>query len=162
MYFLHITLSLNLQRCIQCNNNAPNCETMGLDGPGVNNTDYILYVGTNPGGSCFFGGVLAFANLCQMESTLDRWGWASSFVLTSNSYNYSRYAGNTVVYALNSMRQSQMPLRTLQVLLFPNSTVNHVIIITNSVNYFNCVYSGTSEIRTPRDLTKASLFRRCP
>ena len=24
------------------------------------------------------------------------------------------------------------------------------------------VYSGTSEIRTPRDLAKVSLFRRCP
>ena len=72
MYFLHIAPFLNLQRCVQCNNNAPNCETMGLDGPGVNNTDYILYVGTNPGSSCAFGGVLAFANLCQMESTLDR------------------------------------------------------------------------------------------
>ena len=25
-----------------------------------------------------------------------------------------------------------------------------------------CMYSGTSEIRTPRDLAKVSLFRRCP
>ena len=25
-----------------------------------------------------------------------------------------------------------------------------------------CIYSGTSEIRTPRDLAKVSLFRRCP
>ena len=69
--FLHIALLLILQRCVQCNNNAPNCETMGLDGPGVNNTDYILYVGANSGFPCG-GSVLAFANLCQMESTLDR------------------------------------------------------------------------------------------
>ena len=61
-----------LQRCVQCNNNAPNCETIGSDGPGVNNTDYILYVGTDPGGSCTSQGVLAFANICQMEATLDR------------------------------------------------------------------------------------------
>ena len=64
---------LILQRCVQCNGNAPNCETIGSDGPGVNNTDYILYVGTNPASPCSAnGGVLAFANLCQMEAALDR------------------------------------------------------------------------------------------
>ena len=67
-----LIVPLILQRCVQCNNNAPNCQTVGTDGPGVNNADYILYVGADPGGSCTTTGVLAFANLCQMESTLDR------------------------------------------------------------------------------------------
>ena len=39
-----------------------------------------------------------------------------------------------------------------------------VIICTKSTSYqpHTHIYSGTSEIRTPRDLAKMSLFRRCP
>ena len=65
---------LHLQHCDQCNGNASNCKTIGSDGPGVNSADYILYVGANPASSCASGAVLAIANLCQMESTLDRLG----------------------------------------------------------------------------------------
>ena len=69
---IYAALLFILQRCVQCSGSSATCETVGSDGPGVNDADYILYVGTNTGGSCTTNGVLAFANLCQMETTMDR------------------------------------------------------------------------------------------
>ena len=55
---------------MQCNGNQTSeCETVGVDGPGVNNTDFIIYVGTV---ACDNLNVVATAEICQLESSLDR------------------------------------------------------------------------------------------
>ena len=62
-----------MQACSQCNGNGSGtCETIGSDGPGVNNTDFVLYVSSiNPPVGCS-GNTIAFAGACQMEAQYDR------------------------------------------------------------------------------------------
>jgi leishmanolysin-like peptidase len=68
----------DLKACVQCNGNGNNCQTVGTDGTGVSNADFILYVSAITGGSCSSTNsnsapsTVAFAQSCQMESSLDR------------------------------------------------------------------------------------------
>ena len=65
-------LSSHSQALIQCNGNSSSgCETVGVDGFGVNNTDFILYVGAV---ACTGSNrnSLGFGTACQLESSLDR------------------------------------------------------------------------------------------
>ena len=74
------------QACVQCNNNpnadsftAANCETVGTDGPGVSDTDFLLYVTAMNIESCATGSnrespsTIAFAAACAMEAEFDRY-----------------------------------------------------------------------------------------
>ena len=69
-----------LQRCRQCNGNTvfnfdANCEEIGSDGNGVDNT-FSLYISATTSGSCPVsvgsGSTLAFAGTCEMEDDFDR------------------------------------------------------------------------------------------
>ncbi len=69
-----IALYCSLQRCVECNNGSvSNCTTRpgSVDGPGVPDTDLIIYVSAFDCSS-FGSSVVAFASACQMESELDR------------------------------------------------------------------------------------------
>ncbi|XP_064398674.1 leishmanolysin-like peptidase isoform X2 [Halichondria panicea] len=64
----------HLKRCVECNNGSvSNCTTRpgSVDGPGVPDTDLIIYVSAFDCSS-FGSSVVAFASACQMESELDR------------------------------------------------------------------------------------------
>ncbi len=72
--YVNTVLVIKLQRCVECNNgNVSNCTTRpgSVDGPGVPDTDLIIYVSAFDC-SLRFPGALAFASACQMESVLDR------------------------------------------------------------------------------------------
>ena len=75
-----------IQACIQCNNaeddmspSAANCVTVGTDGPGVSNTDFLLYVSSLSVGTCMnrmnqeSPSTIAFASACAMELEFDRY-----------------------------------------------------------------------------------------
>ena len=67
----HMLVSL-IQRCVECRNTDPlECAlgTPSTDGPGIPNTDFIVYVSAMP---CVGTQTLASAAACQMESDLDR------------------------------------------------------------------------------------------
>lgn len=63
---------LAIQRCFECNGVFANCARRPgtTDGPGVPNTDLIIYVSGDCTGSA--PGVLAFASSCELEDELDR------------------------------------------------------------------------------------------
>ncbi|XP_064398693.1 leishmanolysin-like peptidase isoform X2 [Halichondria panicea] len=64
----------HLKRCVECNNGSvSNCTTRpgSVDGPGVSDTDLIIYVSAIDC-SPFGPGIFAFASSCQLESELDR------------------------------------------------------------------------------------------
>ena len=62
-----------MQRCRQCNgsNTLSNCETVGSDGAGVSNADYIAYITSITNGCS--GSTLAYAGVCQREDDFDRY-----------------------------------------------------------------------------------------
>ena len=69
-----------LQRCRQCNRNQVinldvDCEEIGSDGNGVDNT-FSLYISATTSGSCPVSvgsrGSLAFAGTCVLEDDFDR------------------------------------------------------------------------------------------
>lgn len=66
-----------VQACVQCNSQQPpNCVmgTPAVDGEGIADTDYILYISAIQS-ECPRGSdttVIAFASVCQMESSQDR------------------------------------------------------------------------------------------
>ena len=65
---------IKLQRCVECNiGSVSNCTTRpgSVDGPGVPDTDLIIYVSASDCSS-FASSVVAFAGACQLESELDR------------------------------------------------------------------------------------------
>lgn len=69
---------LCMQACVQCNGMNPQCETIGTDGPGVREADYVLYVSAVTTATCASSGgdsisTIAFASACQLEATLDRY-----------------------------------------------------------------------------------------
>ncbi|KAI0225331.1 Leishmanolysin-like peptidase [Lamellibrachia satsuma] len=59
----------HLQACWISNGRAK--VSVGQSGPGVNNTDYLLYVSAKLEGFCQQG-AFAYASVCQLEATLDR------------------------------------------------------------------------------------------
>lgn len=67
-------LLYELQRCIECNDNElDNCTTIGEDGPGVADADFIVYVTVLDEAPCGpDSSTLAFAGACEMEQVLDR------------------------------------------------------------------------------------------
>ena len=68
-------LTITLQACRRCTGNTVDtCGAAGSDGPGVSNTDYILYVSAVMNSICGTGGsgTVAFASHCQLESAFDR------------------------------------------------------------------------------------------
>ncbi|XP_011410372.1 PREDICTED: leishmanolysin-like peptidase [Amphimedon queenslandica] len=62
----------HLLRCAQCYGSLDisNCNITGTDGPGVSNTDFVLYV-TGVEENCGEG-TIAYATSCQMEDQYDR------------------------------------------------------------------------------------------
>lgn len=62
------------QRCVECNGDFATCATRPgtVDGPGVDNTDLIIYVSSDCSSPDISSGVLAFASACELESVLDR------------------------------------------------------------------------------------------
>jgi leishmanolysin-like peptidase len=86
LWFVHTQFSTltHLQQCLQCNgvdgcnNGNPQVGTPAQNGPGVANTDFVLYISANqtacpplppdPNQPT----TVAFAGHCQLESTIDR------------------------------------------------------------------------------------------
>ena len=69
-------LTSHSQRCCQ-NATVSECDSVGSDGPGVDDADFVLYVSANNTGSCMQdastgGELIAFATHCQQEAALDR------------------------------------------------------------------------------------------
>ena len=60
------------QACKICDDDGTNCETIGQDGAGVENADFILYVTANLSFPQCSGTALAFAVPCQLERQFDR------------------------------------------------------------------------------------------
>ena len=64
---------------MECSGSSLTCETQSgsVDGPGIADSDVVIYVSTSlADGVC--GGdssTIAFANSCQLESTLDRYNY---------------------------------------------------------------------------------------
>ena len=59
---------------MQCNENSATCETIGTDGSGISDADFILYVSANEVDPCGpTSSTLAFAGACQLEAILDRY-----------------------------------------------------------------------------------------
>ena len=60
------------QACTQCNGQGSNsCETIGSDGAGVSNAEFVLYISALQTTSCG-STTLAFAGGCEMEDMYDR------------------------------------------------------------------------------------------
>ena len=60
-----------IQRCYFCKDERT-CGSKGQDGPGVEDTDFVLYVTTKSTGDCDVGDTIAHASHCQQEAALDR------------------------------------------------------------------------------------------
>lgn len=72
---------------MQCNGDlsGSDCETVGVDGPGVGDADFVLYVSASNDSPCGpTSSVLAFAGACQLEATLDR------YLVTADSHSTCR------------------------------------------------------------------------
>ena len=55
-------------------NNLQLCTTIGSDGEGVSNADFVAYISAKTEGSCSPGSsTIAFAATCQMEDEYDRY-----------------------------------------------------------------------------------------
>ena len=90
---VYITISSCLQRCCE-SPTISECDSMGTDGAGVSNADFVLYVSANSAGKCSQatatgGTLIAFAGHCQQEAALDRSCDVLCFVHHScRSFNY--------------------------------------------------------------------------
>lgn len=63
-----------MQACSQCNGSGgQNCPTIGSDGSGVSNADFVLYVSAVNATNGCTGNTIAFAGACQMEAQYDRY-----------------------------------------------------------------------------------------
>ena len=60
------------QACKVCDDDGTNCETIGQDGTGVENADFVLYVAANLSFPQCAVAALAFAVPCQLERQFDR------------------------------------------------------------------------------------------
>ena len=84
----------SLQACIQCNGGFSSCETVGSDGVGVANADFVLYVSATTSGSCPLvpdpQGTVAFAGPCQMEIEYDRCVCVCVCVCLENLHNCTK------------------------------------------------------------------------
>ena len=65
-------LHTSTQACKVCDDDGSNCETIGQDGAGVENADFVLYVSADLTFAQCGGGALAFAVPCQLERQFDR------------------------------------------------------------------------------------------
>jgi leishmanolysin-like peptidase len=78
----------HLAACKVCNDDGTNCQTIGQDGEGVTDADFVLYVTADTNLSkCNPGVALAFATPCQLEKEYDRpvAGWAN--VCVNRAFN---------------------------------------------------------------------------
>ncbi|KAJ3592469.1 hypothetical protein NHX12_007596 [Muraenolepis orangiensis] len=63
----------HLQQCKVCSESGPSCGPQGpLDGPGVEGSDFILYVSGVTTERCGQENIVAYAAYCQLEATVDR------------------------------------------------------------------------------------------
>ena len=61
-----------MQRCRQCNGVFSNCQTVGSDGAGVSNADYVVYITAANTTTCS-GSTIAYTGVCQREDDFDRY-----------------------------------------------------------------------------------------
>ena len=63
-----------LQACTECDGGPfSNCDTVGSDGPGIPNADFVLYVSALNIAPCGdTSSTIAFAATCELEQVLDR------------------------------------------------------------------------------------------
>lgn len=66
-----------------CSGSGKSCGPSGPpDGPGVEGSDFVLYVSGITTERCGQENIVAYAAYCQLEAELDRWGgllfWTSS------------------------------------------------------------------------------------
>ncbi|XP_064595242.1 leishmanolysin-like peptidase isoform X2 [Liolophura sinensis] len=61
----------HLEACYTCSGSVL-CEKKGITGPGVHNTDFILYISAVQSDRCHLGSTVAYAAHCQLEHALDR------------------------------------------------------------------------------------------
>ena len=69
---LHKPPSSHIQACSECYGSSRNCQTTGSDGPGVKDTDFVLYVSAINTATCA-GSTIAYASSCHQEDTFDRY-----------------------------------------------------------------------------------------
>lgn len=63
-----------LQQCKVCSESGKSCGPFGPpDGPGVEGSDFVLYVSGITTERCGQENIVAYAAYCQLEAELDRW-----------------------------------------------------------------------------------------
>ena len=69
-----VSTTFTLQACTECDGGPfSNCDTVGSDGPGIPNADFVLYVSALNIAPCGdTSSTIAFAATCELEQVLDR------------------------------------------------------------------------------------------
>lgn len=76
-----------------CRESGKSCGPLGPpDGPGVEGSDFVLYVSGITTERCGQENIVAYAAYCQLEAELDRWAGATHVVgmLSHSSYTFQR------------------------------------------------------------------------
>ncbi|CAE1314619.1 LMLN [Acanthosepion pharaonis] len=83
--------------CVHCDSDG--YQQRGTKGPGVNNTDFILYVAALSSERCHHGNTIAYAAYCQQERSLDR-PVAGYFSICPNSLSTSPQLLSTIKHEI--------------------------------------------------------------
>lgn len=72
--FLSVLVVFTVQQCKVCSESGKSCGPTGPpDGPGVEGSDFVLYVSGITTERCGQENIVAYAAYCQLEAELDRW-----------------------------------------------------------------------------------------
>ena len=70
--FLFMAIFFPFMQACKCRSNATYCHSSGIDGSGISNADFALYVSFTSSHNCGKS-TLAYASYCALEPSLDRY-----------------------------------------------------------------------------------------